>query len=127
MKPEDIECFYKDMRNPHLTIHDVLVKYNTNLKEALGIIRGYNKYERLQQCLKEETDPEWRYIKKIGKKYTIGKWHKGHCRSFGTYHTFKEAQTIRDHMVKHGWDLENLDMILKEYGIEKSNDKRGRK
>ena len=52
MKPEDIECFYEDMRNPKLTIHDVLVKYNTNLKEALSLIRGYNK-EQTRQMIKE--------------------------------------------------------------------------
>ena len=59
MKPEDIECFYKDMRNPKLSIDDVLVKYNTNLKEALSIIRGYHTYQtkqtikRIKQCKKD--------------------------------------------------------------------------
>ena len=59
MKPEDIPVFYKDMKNPKLTIHDVLVKYNTNLKEALGIIRGYHRYQtqkkikRIKQCKKD--------------------------------------------------------------------------
>ena len=59
MKPEDIEQFYKDMRNPKLSIDDVLVKYNTNLKEALSIIRGYHTYQtkqtikRIKQCKKD--------------------------------------------------------------------------
>ena len=59
MKPEDIPVFYEDMRNPKLTIHDVLVKYNTNLKEALSIIRGYHTYQtkqtikRIKQCKKD--------------------------------------------------------------------------
>ena len=59
MKPEDIPVFYKDMRNPKLTIHEVLVKYNTNLKEALSIIRGYHTYQtqkkikRIKQCKKD--------------------------------------------------------------------------
>ena len=59
MKPEDIEQFHKDMKNPKLTIHEVLVKYNTNLKEALSIIRGYHTYQtqkkikELKQCKKD--------------------------------------------------------------------------
>ena len=56
MKPEDIPVFYKDMKNPKLTINDVLVKYDTNLKEALSIIRGYHTYQtqkELKQCKKD--------------------------------------------------------------------------
>ena len=44
--------FYEDMRNPHMTIDEVLKKHNTNLKEALSIIRGYNK-EQTRQMIKE--------------------------------------------------------------------------
>ncbi len=59
MKPENILQFYEDMRNPQMSIHDVLVKYNTNLKEALSIIRGYHTYQtqkkikRIKQCKKD--------------------------------------------------------------------------
>ena len=59
MKPEDIECFYEDMRNPKLSIDEVLKKHNTNLKEALSIIRGYHTYQtqkkikRIKQCKKD--------------------------------------------------------------------------
>ena len=59
MKPENILQFYEDMRNPHMTIDEVLKKHNTNLKEALSIIRGYHTYQtqkkikRIKQCKKD--------------------------------------------------------------------------
>ncbi len=127
MKESNIKQFYEDMRNPKLTIHEVLVKHNTNLKEALVSLRGYNKYQT-QQRIKELK--KWKRALKVGKyiykqhgKYIIRKWYKGKERSFGTYERLEDAKTVRDYMMEHGWDLENLDKILNELNIARSNNR----
>ena len=109
-----ITSFQKDLRNG-FTIDEALNKHGLSLKEVFN----YLHKETLKKT-RPVTSNEGSVRKNPqSDHYHVKKTIKGTNVVFGTYATKEEAEIIRQELIKHSWDKNKLDEILKKTGIKR--------
>ena len=103
MIPENIT---QDLRAGN-TIEDTLIKYGTNLKELFA-----------HNPTITSTTNEWSWIQPTPwNTFRIAKVINGKRIQFGTYKTHEDALTVRNQLIKCGWDKKQLIHIKEKFNI----------
>ena len=116
--------FQQDLKQG-MTINEALIKHKMTLKEVITKLTTKPEKET-----KKPTRPvELRNITKNKKNNTYyirkSKTTNGKKKSlrYGTYNTLKEAQTIRDELIKNGWNQKSIDNLCKKHNITRRDSK----
>ena len=107
--------FQEDLRNG-MSISDACQKHKVSFKRAFEILQ-YKDVKRCDGNPGGNTGEAYiRYIKPC-KNYQLNKTINGKFTYFGTYDCLSDAVKVRDYMIMHGWDKQNLDVIRCELGV----------
>ena len=87
------------------TLNETLVEHNLSLKEAFEL------------CMKNNLQRKT-YIQKLNSGYRIRKNVNRRLEYFGVYTSFDDAIKVRDRLIETGWDINQLNDICMELGVE---------
>ena len=104
------ECITQDLRAGN-TLEDTLLKHGTNLQKL------FNK----NYCYTKPNIPNMNKMTFIQRTpsgtYRIAKVINGKRIQFGTYKTHEDALTVRNELIKCGWDKKQLIHIKEKFNI----------
>ena len=115
-----IEKFQEDLRNG-MSLEEALKKHNISFKEAWDKCPKPMKHGKMVQkkYRKNIIQRADEHIQQRNDKYYIRKTVKGRFKSFGVYTSLKDAQTVRDFLIKHGWTKKNMEKACNRYKIKR--------
>ena len=121
------EDFKEDFLNPHVTVDDLISKYNIPpyiykrwskmIKEEYGLGKKpcYTHSSRnMSLYLKKNS-----YIYPLTNSYGIRKKLDGEMKYFGKYKDIETARMVRDKLYESNWDKKLAEELIKEYGYVK--------
>ena len=114
-----IEDFQKDLREG-MSIEAALKKHNLTFKEAWELCpKPCYFHEKKRKSKKNDVRGVGKYIQKRGNTYYIRKHVNHTTKGFGAYNSLKDAETVRDYLVKNGWNEVKVREVCKKYGIKR--------
>ena len=98
----------EDLRNG-MGLEECLIKHETNLKTLFD-----KDYPDELKC-----DHKWKYIEKRGANYYIKKKRHRSTYYYGIYSTLKDAQLVRDELIRTGWKQNQVNNICEKVGVKR--------
>lgn len=98
-----------DLQNG-MGLEECLIKHGTNLKTLFS--NGYSGYPKVSN---EKT----KYIEKRGRNYYIKKKIINKTYYYGIYSTLKDAQLVRDELIRTGWKQNQVNNICEKVGVKR--------
>ena len=93
-----------------ISIDDVCREHGLTFESLINIMRTYDN------PIRRKTSKGMAFIYRMPNgHYSVSKCSK----HFGTYKTLRDAQKIRDWMLRHGWNKSQLDMACDWCSVER--------